>query len=754
MAQHGSSLSSNTPPDSPGQSSVGTLNIEQAKEIADAIAAMKMVPAAPSLLPSSETPLGNPPPSPSRCPTCSAKSSSQVAMEFAQQLMDALKSIDSKQEPPPPPAKPSGESVQPKARASKLEFKTVNEVWDEKAYKYTIEESPKSVNEANELNQYVFVVRARIDKKTSANTVYIDIKSECLRDVLRTVLKGVHGISVKEDKPSVEQNLLYHYFPELKSHQSSTDPLDPTCAKHLDLLIQHLKATYADTKTRLLPLFMSSEIPYDLLWALFKPNTFAYTTCPGTKKPMCIKYDSGEERTTSDGVEYFHIGGRYVDFDEKVFNEVSIQTGILKFRGLKPIHSLDVFPLQYHENADQVRAELVECDQKFGSLKSVRHLQYSGKAFQVVKREPVATFVSSRIMVDAAQFRKINPNYVRPSIIKTANSGSSDSNSVDLWDWLEDRPPPPPRANEVKVNRVDLDMQDEDNLVICSPTVLGYSLNNKLWLEFAVDDITEISWNHLLWNHLAIDARRKDLTLALASSHLRQTSDHSFDDIVTGKSRGLIMLFYGPPGVGKTLTAEALSERLRRPLYTISAGDLSSDAAKLEKQLSLIFELADHWKALLLLDEADVFLRKRDTDHIHNSVVSVFLRKLEYYQGIMLFTTNRVRDFDDAIRSRIHLAFWYSPLGVDTRKGLWDTFLQNAITAGGEADYSDEELNDLARHDLNGRQIRNVVRAAHALAAQEGAVTAYSHLEIVIDAGKEFETDARGGSSESMRSYL
>ncbi len=149
------------------------------------------------------------------------------------------------------------------------------------------------------------------------------------------------------------------------------------------------------------------------------------------------------------------------------------------------------------------------------------------------------------------------------------------------------------------------------------------------------------------------------------------------------------------------------------------------------------------------------------------------LRKLEYYQGIMLLTTNRVRDFDDAIQSRIHLALRYGPLGVDTRKGIWNIFLQNAITAGGKADCSDENLDDLAKHDLNGRQvctcfvevmssyadkfllqIRNVVRAAHALASQEGAVTSYSHLEIVINSGKEFETDAQGGSSENMRSYL
>jgi hypothetical protein len=139
----------------------------------------------------------------------------------------------------------------------------------------------------------------------------------------------------------------------------------------------------------------------------------------------------------------------------------------------------------------------------------------------------------------------------------------------------------------------------------------------------------------------------------------------------------------------------------------------------------------------------------------------------------MLLTTNRVRDFDDAIQSRIHLALRYGPLGVDTRKGIWNTFLQNAITAGGKAAYSNKNLNDLTRHDLNSRQvgtyfvevmslyansfllqIRNVVRAAHALASQEGAITSYSHLEIVIDLSKEFETDAQGGSSENMRSYL
>lgn len=71
----------------------------------------------------------------------------------------------------------------------------------------------------------------------------------------------------------------------------------------------------------------------------------------------------------------------------------------------------------------------------------------------------------------------------------------------------------------------------------------------------------------------------------------------------------------------------------------ISAGEIPTVAAKLEAQLSRIFKITRHWNAILLLDEADVFLEKRSSDLVRNSVVSVFLRRLEYCQGIMFLTT-------------------------------------------------------------------------------------------------------------------
>lgn len=100
-----------------------------------------------------------------------------------------------------------------------------------------------------------------------------------------------------------------------------------------------------------------------------------------------------------------------------------------------------------------------------------------------------------------------------------------------------------------------------------------------------------------------------------------------------------------------------------------------------------------------------MFLRQRSLDHGHNAIVSLFLRKLEYYERIMFLTTNRVKDFDDAMQSRIHLAVKYPALGVNTRKEIWKSFLEKAVTIKGKAKLRSSELDKLAEKDLNGRQV-------------------------------------------------
>lgn len=98
---------------------------------------------------------------------------------------------------------------------------------------------------------------------------------------------------------------------------------------------------------------------------------------------------------------------------------------------------------------------------------------------------------------------------------------------------------------------------------------------------------------------------------------------------------------------------------MQKPLYPLTCGDLGSTAEEVEKNLKKHFNLASKWDCVMLLDEADVFLARRRSEDLHrNSIVSVFLRMLEYYKGLLFLTTNRVGAFDEAFKSRVHITLF------------------------------------------------------------------------------------------------
>ena len=124
---------------------------------------------------------------------------------------------------------------------------------------------------------------------------------------------------------------------------------------------------------------------------------------------------------------------------------------------------------------------------------------------------------------------------------------------------------------------------------------------------------------------------------------------------------------------------------------------------------------------------------------------------LEYYEGILFLTTNRIGTFDRAFKSRIHLAIHYPKLSKETRKSLWDSFLGRASPESAAAMIYNGGLDEFAQEDLNGRQIRNVVRTAHALAISDGSTIAVEHVQMALEAMKTFEADFDIGSAEAQR---
>jgi len=189
-------------------------------------------------------------------------------------------------------------------------------------------------------------------------------------------------------------------------------------------------------------------------------------------------------------------------------------------------------------------------------------------------------------------------------------------------------------------------------------------LHHHLWVH--VDDVKPYQYQPELKQKLILPQEQTDLIDILTAE-----MDVLMDDIVAGKSGGTTVLCAGPAGVGKTLTAEVYSEIIKRPLYRVHSGQLGLNVTEMEKALKDTLTRAQRWGAVMLIDEADVYIKRRDDNIAANAVVGVFLRVLEYFNGLLFLTTNRVGDIDEAIVSRCIAMIKYHPPRKKDRFVIW-----------------------------------------------------------------------------------
>ncbi|KAI1172520.1 P-loop containing nucleoside triphosphate hydrolase protein [Nemania sp. FL0916] len=245
---------------------------------------------------------------------------------------------------------------------------------------------------------------------------------------------------------------------------------------------------------------------------------------------------------------------------------------------------------------------------------------------------------------------------------------------------------------------------------------------------------------------------------------------HPESDLVVGKGKGLIMLFHGPPGLGKTSTAECLAAYAHKPLFPITAADIGTTPQEVEMSLQTIFGLSQRWECILLFDEADIILQARDRDNFgRNAIVTVFLRTLEYYSGILIMTTNRVGIVDEAFKSRIHVTLYFPKLDLESFLMIWQTALQR-LRYDKDIDIDEKRIMRFARevwkrskdHPMNGRDIQNTIQSAVALAEFDaknggGRVTlAPQHIDPVLKMSDDFNKylTAVHGVSDSEQARL
>jgi len=274
----------------------------------------------------------------------------------------------------------------------------------------------------------------------------------------------------------------------------------------------------------------------------------------------------------------------------------------------------------------------------------------------------------------------------------------------------------------------------EEDYFICQSTTVGFAMDQKAWVyKVRISLLKPIQWHGDPFSSLQFTPEAKRLVERLVKGFTNRAED-VYDDIIKDKGKGLIFLLHGPPGLGKTLTAESVAESARRPLYRVTTGALSTNVATLEKQLSDIFRLGARWRAVVLLDEADVLMSKRTiTDLTRNAIVAVFLRLLEYYRGMLFLTTNRHEDFDEAFHSRIHLTLEYNALTPDWRQNIWREHIGRASARNKNKNlWNDQMYTALAEIDTNGRDIKNYARTSFAFAQAEEEDLTLQHLLIVL----------------------
>ncbi|KAG4278584.1 hypothetical protein FPRO04_06639 [Fusarium proliferatum] len=598
----------------------------------------------------------------------------------------------------------------------------------------------------------------------------VDIQNPLLVSAIEPILKkenlhlDVHDIAVFKEpfRP------LWFCQDEIRDLYRNTKKEYPLKG-YLQLLLRVFDEIFRDLKIKRRNLLDKDLIDFRTAWTLFPRDSTAYSY--GMNSEFIAKVD-GTEYDTNEGVMQLVLTAKVMAFNGEEFIWRKKSLTINEFAGNKPIRELRHYPFEMHPEKDAIEQRLVSRGRKVLDLQGLTYCSYNGIALHPGESGVEKHNVECRILVDVVGYNKYHLAQGKRENKDPEIEVVDVSRRRHKQDLAEAKPEGKhPKTQQKRLNEEDQTKNKEEllqkpkELAFMTELIGGYALKNKLWVYFYVEDIEPIIWNDQAYSHLVFDEQQKDLVLSFVENHsLANGVNTAMEDVIVGKGQGLIMLLSGPPGTGKTLMAEAIADRTHRPLFYLQAEDLGINAAALGANIKKVFEMATEWNAVILLDEADVFMAERNPNDIHrNELVSIFLRELEYYRGIIFLTTNLYHTIDTAFRSRVSLHLLFKSLTREARETVWRKFLQrlpesNRITdvtdestatgsttprndgtegdAEGEitATYHDKPLDDediaeLSLWQLNGREIKTAVKMVRSWCDHKGYIMTLSRLE-------------------------
>ncbi|KAH8708362.1 P-loop containing nucleoside triphosphate hydrolase protein [Phaeosphaeriaceae sp. PMI808] len=628
---------------------------------------------------------------------------------------------------------------------------------------------------------------------------------------------------------------LYYHLADLEEYkneasalrQKHSEDFNKKCDEHIDLLKGYLESqpNILVAEARLQWRSKTPVTSFASFWLLLKPGIDAYVREPNGSLNAYVVHrvvgGIGMQNGARIPKPYTVTVWNLVFGGKRIYRQLrSIQVPI--FDNEREISELPVYPARFldEEDSGATKERLINRGKKYFSYsKGPCFLQYTGLG----SRDGSKSYERARVVVEHASLPWYSAGIVSES------SGSSPPPPPPPPMGMPPPPPPPPppssssspdssglidvipqydaftiqeslrvprcECKECKptfeplevyakhkftdyadINPKRVETLSEHQYLILSSHMYAFILKDRVYDLLNVDGLSEAEIAETAIDNLVMDKGNKDLIQAVARTYTDGDQYKRFSaDFIQGKGEGQIILLHGPPGTGKTLTAESVAEYTKRPLLSITAADLGHEPDALERSLLKYFKRARDWDAIVLLDEADVYLEQRDPHDLkRNSIVSVFLRALDYFQGILFLTTNRVGHFDEAFMSRIHLSLGYEKLDDAARKTIWDNLFRKLTDdheqrGAPEIRYEYDAKEYVKRKEVqslewNGREIRNAFQTSVALAVFDSKQKnnkgppkiTEKHLEQVVamsSAFRNYMKATRDGMDDSTWAY-
>ncbi|KAJ9142057.1 ATPase (AAA) domain protein [Pleurostoma richardsiae] len=608
----------------------------------------------------------------------------------------------------------------------------------------------------------------RVMPVSSAPTYHLRIYSVAIIHALQSVVQYYPGQDLIGDIIEIRwpYPILVHHYNELAEFRDrcASKKKEELCVREKDAA-EHLRLLLGYLDEKIMPEVEAERErnkrgnrTFAGIWLTHKPGAtimFKTDTSPDWETYVVQSITGG---VFENPPQEWSILGWRLAYDGKYLGRVPYTNVTGKFDGEEEYAShLRVFDLDAPLE-DEESKELIEYGKLYWKLLKKQCMYYKGKCQNFPYND-----VDGLVMADLETFFA-ERDWAIPRLIGTG----------DCRNWTSDCTCPvcKERGVDTSQNMTPLfeefnfiTLEDWDDLsdqqyLLCPVEMMAFVFRTRTWERLHVKDFQQPKFEENMIDSLVMDERRVGTLKALAKSFAR-IDTHGVEmkreawtaDFVKGKGNGLIFLLHGKPGVGKTCTAECIAEFTRRPLMVLTCSDIGTNPGTVEVNLTRSFKTARSWGAVLLIDEADVFMERRGpADLERNSLVAGFLRSLEFYDGILFLTTNRVGAFDDAFISRVHVQLYYPDFTDDQRQKVWQTFLDKLSRERGDymrisMDAKDYVYGSAMRAlKWNGREIRNAFQTAVSLAEYEAkkdeegrVVLTDDHLRAVVELSKDFK---------------